>query len=59
MLWNDKDLTGWKIFLGDAAIDPKTVWRSTDGGLHLEIKASGCAKTEHPFAKDHLHVEWR
>ncbi len=58
-LWNGTDLTGWTFYLNDAAIDPKTVWKATDGVLGLATKASGYIKTEKVFANYHLHVEWR
>src|ERR1019366_4857224 len=59
VLWNGKDLTGWKIFLGDATVNPQSAWSAADGVLHLATKASGYAKTEKSFANYHLHVEWR
>ena len=59
MLWNGRDLNGWKIFLGDATVDPQSVWSAADGVLHLATKASGYAKTEKSYANYHLHVEWR
>jgi hypothetical protein len=58
-LWNGKDLTGWKIFLGDATADAKSVWSVQDGALHFDTKASGYAKTEKEYSNYHLHVEWR
>lgn len=58
-LWNGQDLAGWKIYLNDATIDAKTVWRVTDGALHFETKASGYAKTDKVYSDYHLHVEWR
>jgi len=59
ILWNGHDLSGWKIFLGDASVDPKSVWRATNGVLRFDTKASGYAKTEKSFSNYHLHVEWR
>ncbi|MGC4073302.1 MAG: DUF1080 domain-containing protein [Nibricoccus sp.] len=59
-LWNGRDLTGWKIFLSDAAIDPATVWTVRDGALRLDAKkANGYIRTEKSFANYRLHVEWR
>ena len=58
-LWNGTDLAGWTFFLNDSAIDPKTVWKATDGVLSLATKASGYIKTEKTFSNYHLHVEWR
>jgi hypothetical protein len=59
VLWNGKDLTGWKLFLGDATVDPKSVWSARDGVLRFDTKASGYIRTEQPLANYHLHVEWR
>ncbi len=59
ILWNGQNLTGWKIFLGDATVDPKNVWNAADGVLRLATKASGYVKTEKTFSNYHLHVEWR
>ena len=58
-LWNGKDLAGWAIFLGDASVDSKAVWRAADGVLRFDTKVSGYAKTEKDYSNYHLHVEWR
>lgn len=59
VLWNGRDLTGWKIFLGDSTVDPKGVWSTREGVLHLDTKANGYIRTEQPRSNYHLHVEWR
>ncbi|ATC64315.1 hypothetical protein CMV30_10310 [Nibricoccus aquaticus] len=59
-LWNGRDLTGWKIFLTDATVDPATVWSMHDGALRLDAKKiNGYIRTEKSFANYRLHVEWR
>ena len=58
-LWNGRDLAGWKLFLNDATIDPRTVWSAADGVVHFDTKVSGFLKTEKTFSNYHLHVEWR
>lgn len=58
-LWNGHDLTGWKIYLGDPAVDHASAWSVKDGVLQLHTKASGYAKTEKSYSNYHLHVEWR
>jgi hypothetical protein len=58
-LWNGTDLAGWTVYVNDAAVDPKTVWKTADGVLGLATKASGYVKTEKVFSNYHLHVEWR
>jgi hypothetical protein len=58
-LWNGKDLTGWKLYVNDTTLDPKSVWSVADGVLRLHTKASGYIRTETPVSNYHLHVEWR
>jgi hypothetical protein len=58
-LWNGRNLTGWKLFLGDPTVDPAGAWSASEGVLHLNSKASGYVKTETSFSNYHLHVEWR
>ncbi|HEX2861131.1 MAG TPA: family 16 glycoside hydrolase, partial [Lacunisphaera sp.] len=58
-LWNGRDLTGWKLFLQDAATDPASVWKATNGILRFDTKASGYIRTERSFSNYRLHVEWR
>ena len=59
VLWNGRDLTGWKIFLNDPAVEPRTIWSVTDGVLHLVGKPNGYLHTEQTFSNYRLHVEWR
>ena len=59
VLWNGRDLAGWKTFLGDASVDPKSVWSVSNGVLRFDTKASGYIRTEQPSSNYHLHVEWR
>jgi hypothetical protein len=58
-LWNGTDLAGWTLFLGDATVDPQSVWTATAGVLRFDTKASGYIKTERTFSNYRLHVEWR
>ena len=58
-LWNGTNLTGWKLFLGDATTDPATAWNATDGILRLHTTASGYLRTEKTFSNYRLHAEWR
>jgi len=58
-LWNGRDLTGWRIYVNDPAVTPASVWRASDGVLHLDTKASGYLRTESTYSNYHLHVEWR
>ncbi|HVS71413.1 MAG TPA: DUF1080 domain-containing protein [Phycisphaerae bacterium] len=71
MLFNGKDLTGWKIFQGATARVPATapasqpaadapkIWSITDGVLTLNTTKPGYLVTDHAYANYKLHVEWR
>ena len=59
VLWNGRDLDGWKVFLGVAAVDPRSVWSVADGALKLASKASGYIRTTATYSNYRLHVEWR
>jgi hypothetical protein len=70
-LFNGKDLTGWKLYLGTAATVPNTapasepaatapkVWSIADGILKLDTKSAGYVITDKTYADYKLHVEWR
>ncbi len=58
MLWNGHDLSGWTIFLKDAAVDPKTIWTVQDGVLNLTGQPFGYLRSRQAFGSYHLHVEW-
>jgi hypothetical protein len=60
VLFNGRDLTGWRVFLKEPAADAKSVWSAVDGVLRLTGKPTGSVRTEATFAADyHLHLEWR
>lgn len=59
MLWNGRDLTGWKLVLRDAAIASADVWDADGGTLRLHGGAVGYLRTENAWSGYHLHVEWR
>jgi 3-keto-disaccharide hydrolase len=59
VLWNGTDLTGWKLYLGEAGVDPQSVWSAAAGVLRLDTKAKGYLQTESSHSSYHLHVEWR
>ncbi|MDX9973480.1 MAG: DUF1080 domain-containing protein [FCB group bacterium] len=58
-LFNGKDLSGWKLYLGDKGPDPATVWSVKDGILHCTGKPSGYIRTEGAYRNYVLIVEWR
>jgi hypothetical protein len=59
MLWNGKDLTGWKPFTRDSNVDPARVWSVSDDVIRCSGKPSGYMRTEKDYANYLLHVEWR
>jgi hypothetical protein len=59
MLFNGRDLTGWKLYLKDDGADPAKVWSTHDGVLSLVGKPNGYLRTEKTYTNFHLHVEWR
>ena len=59
MLFNGKDLTGWKPFLGRSKVDPKTVWSVVGGVIRCEGRPNGYIRTTAAYANYKLHLEWR
>jgi hypothetical protein len=59
VLWNGRDLTGWKSFFTNANVDVSTVWLATNGALRLSGRPFGYLHTQNSFSNYHLHVEWR
>ena len=58
-LFNNKDLTGWKPYLGDENVDQNTVWSVKDGVIHCKGRPNGYIRTSQAYANYKLHVEWR
>lgn len=59
VLWNGRNLTGWRIFIRDKSVDPKTIWTADAGVLRIIGKPFGCIRSEQVYTKYRLHVEWR
>lgn len=60
VLFNGKDLTGWKLFVPeDSGVEPDDVWSVKDGLIRCEGKPFGYMRTETPYANYILHLEWR
>lgn len=58
-LFNGRDFTGWKLFVGESDADPKTVWSVTGNVIHCTGKPRGYIRTEDDWCNYKLHVEWR
>jgi hypothetical protein len=59
MLWNGRDLKGWKTYFTNANVELSQVWSVTNGVLRLSGRPFGYIHTEDMFSNYHLHVEWR
>jgi hypothetical protein len=59
VLFNDKDLIGWKLFVPDQNHDVTKTWSVVDGMIRCEGKPNGYMRTEKDYANYLLHVEWR
>lgn len=59
VLWNGKDFTGWKLFLGEPEHDVTKTWSVKDGVIHCEGSPRGYMRTEKDYANYLFHVEWR
>jgi hypothetical protein len=59
MLWNGKDLSGWKPFASDGDIPLNQIWSVRGEAIHCTGQRNGYLRTEGKYANYHLHVEWR
>ncbi len=59
MLWNGKDLTGWKPFTNNANADVTKTWSVGNGVIRCAGKPAGYMRTDSDYANYLLHVEWR
>jgi hypothetical protein len=57
MLWNGKDLSGWKVIPEGA--DSQQTWSVRNDVIYCTGKPNGYLRTEKQYADYHLHVEWR
>ena len=59
MLFNGKDLSGWKLFIPDEAIDVDEIWSVKNGVVHCKGKPNGYMRTKAEYTNYKLHLEWR
>lgn len=59
VLFNGKDLNGWKPVLTEEKADPATVWTVKDGVLHCSGVPAGYIRTEENYRDYKLVVEYR
>lgn len=58
-LFNGKDLTGWKIWLGEPDADPAKTFAVKDGVIHDSGKPAGYIITDKEYDNYVLKLEWR
>lgn len=59
LLFNGKDLSGWKRVSADPANNPESTWTVRDGILHCTGSPVGYIRTEKAHSNYRLHLEWR
>jgi hypothetical protein len=60
LLFNGKDLTGWRTFVDPRQkVDPKEVWSVVDGAIRCEGQVNGYLITEEEYENYELNLEWR
>ena len=59
MLFNGKDLAGWKLFIPDEAIDVNKIWSVKNGVVRCEGKPNGYMRSKDEYKNYKLHLEWR
>jgi len=58
-LFNGADLSGWKLFIPDEKVAPKTVWSVKDGVVRCTGKPAGYMRTEKEYGNYRLRFQWR
>lgn len=58
-LFNGKDLTGWKQYLGKKDADPAKTWAVKDGVIECTGKPAGYLLSEKEYENYVLRVQWR
>jgi len=59
MLFNGKDLSGWKMVASDNDIPLNQIWSVRNGVIYCTGQRNGYLRTEAEYANYRLHVEWR
>ncbi|UCG46018.1 MAG: DUF1080 domain-containing protein [Phycisphaerales bacterium] len=58
-LFSKKNLENWHIYLEDAGVDPKSVWKVQDGAIWCTGKPTGFLRTKEEYSDFKLVLEWR
>jgi len=59
MLFNGKNLAGWKLFIPDESIDVNKIWSVRNGVVYCVGKPNGYMRTKDAYKNYKLHLEWR
>ena len=59
MLFNGKDLAGWKLFVPDENVDVDEIWSVTNGVVYCKGVPNGYMRTKATYSDYRLHLEWR
>jgi hypothetical protein len=58
-LFNGNDLSNWVFKLKDPSVDPATVFKVSNGVIHISGNPFGYMRTKESYSDYKLHVEWR
>lgn len=59
ILFNGKDMSGWKLFIPDEDVDVNKIWSVRNGVVHCKGKPNGYMRTKAAYKNYKLHMEWR
>lgn len=59
MLFDGKDLSGWKLFASDQDIPLDQIWSVRGGVIRCTGQRNGYMRTEEKHSNYRLHLEWR
>ena len=59
MLFNGKDMSGWKLFIPDENIDVNKIWSVSNDVVQCKGKPNGYMRTKAAYKNYKLHIEWR
>ncbi len=58
-LFNGKNLKNWHVYLENAGVNPKSVWKVQDGAIWCTGKPTGFLRTKKEYSDFKLVLEWR
>ena len=58
-LFNGRDFEGWYMYLNDADVNPKDVWKVRDGAIYCTGNLTGFLRTKKEYSDYKLVFEWR